>query len=416
MKVFYLDSGLRDLSGHHAVHCRLIAGELLSRGFETKVFGHVDIEAGVTAELRARPHFRHSTYVQSDGDPLCGWLSGFDSFARTTVEDLMRLGEVASTDLVYLSSARAIELAAISAWMGQRAPETMPFVVVDFCVPPGIGLERIGTSVRIDMPDPRQDAGPVLLRFASKRMPPHILARLRLVAFAPATATHYAHLLGRRVETLPMLLEATTRRRRRVGKRPIVVALLGHQQRAKGYHMAPEIVRLLLAERPGVQFLIHNADPGATATHDPAGLAEAQASLREIAAADDRVTLREEPAGKQLWSSLLDCSDLVLCPYSQQSYRAGFSGVAVEAIANGIPIVGPAGTGIEDLIREFGGAGTVFERQEPRAIVAATLRLLDDFDRYAALAHEAAMIWPTRYGSRLMVDALLALLAQAPGS
>ncbi len=81
--------------------------------------------------------------------------------------------------------------------------------------------------------------------------------------------------------------------------------------------------------------------------------------------------------------------------------------MAVEATANGIPVVGPADTGIEALIEEFGGAGTVFERQEPDAIVDAAVKLLDDFDRYAALAHEAALIWPTRYGSRAMVDALL---------
>lgn len=410
MRVFYLDPGLHSRSGHHAVHCRLIAGEFLSRGFETTVFGHADVDPRVTAELRARPHFRHSTYVLSDGDPLCGWLSGFDKFARITLEDLKRLGDIASTDLVYLSSARAVELAAICGWMALRTADTMPSVVVDFCVPPGIELEGTGARAKIIMPDPRQDAGAVLLRFVSTRMAPHILPRLRLATFVSATTEHYRRLLGRRVDTLPMLFEAITGRRNRVGKRPIVVALLGHQQRFKGYHLAPEIVRLLLARRPDLRFHVHNANPDATVNDDPTGLAEAQASLREIAAADDRVELTEEPAGKDLWSSLLERADLVLCPYSPQVYRANFSAVAVEAIANGIPVVGPAGTGIESLIEEFGGAGTVFERDEPDAIVAATVRLLEDFDRYAALAHRAAMIWPTRYGPRAMVDALLAVL------
>ncbi len=414
MKVFYLDPGLRSRSGHHAVHCRLIAGELRSRGIETSVFGHVDLDAGLAPELGARPHFRHSTYVQSDADPLCGWLSGFDTFSRITLEDLNRLENVAVGDLVYLSSARPVQLAAITGWMARRAPDTMPFVVVDFCVPPGIELERSGDNVKIVMPDPRQDARPVLLRFVSTRMAPHILPRLRLVAFISTTSAHYQYLLGRRVDTLPMLLEASTDRRNRVGKRPIVVSLLGHQQRDKGYHMAPEIVRRLLAQRTQLRFLIHNADPDAAATHDATGLAEAQESLRQIAAADERVQLSEEPAGKELWSSLLERSDLVLCPYSPRFYRAGFSGVAVEAIANGIPIVGPAGTGIEVLVNEFGGAGILFADQDPDAIVAATVTLLDDFDRYAALAHDAAMIWPTRYGSRAMVDALLALLSRPP--
>ena len=415
MRVLYLDPGLRSRSGHHAVHCRLITGEFRARGVETRVFGHIDLDGDVAAELHARPHFRHSTYVHSDGDPICGWLSGFTSFTRTTSEDLGRLGEIAPTDLLYLSSARPIQLAAMTDWMARRAPEAMPFVAVDFCVPPGIELERIGTDTRLLLPDPRQDPRPLLFRFTSRQMPPHILPRLRLVAFVAPTAEHYRHVLGRRVDTLPMLFEASTGRRSRVGKRPIVLALLGHQQRDKGYHLAPELVRILLTERPNIRFLIHNADPDAASTHDPAGLAETQVALRKIAAADDRVKLCEEPAGKELWSALIEDTDLALCPYAAGFYRAGFSGVAVEAMANGIPIVGPAGTGIETLIQEFGGAGTVFEHQESHAIVAATLKLLDDFDRYAALAHQAAMIWPTRYGPRAMVDTLLALFNPVRG-
>src|SRR5690242_19795330 len=183
MRVFYLDPGLRSRSGHHPVHCRLIVEELASRGFETRVYGHVDIEADLAAELRAQPHFRHSTYVETDGDPMCGWLTGFDRFSRVTFEDLERLGEISATDLIYLSSTRAIELAAISGWMGRRTPETMPSVVVDFCVPPGSELGRAGTTIKITAPDPRRDARAVLLRFAARRMASHILPRLRLITF-----------------------------------------------------------------------------------------------------------------------------------------------------------------------------------------------------------------------------------------
>jgi glycosyltransferase involved in cell wall biosynthesis len=411
MRVFYLDPGLCTRMGHHAARCSLIVAELRARGIETRVLGHVDIDPGIRAELDAQPHFRHLTYWQSDGDPLCGWLSGFQKFAQITFEDLMRLDGIASEDLVYLSTAFPIELTAITGWMARLAPEALPSVVVDFSVPSGIRLERTGTEVKIVMPDPLQNARPILYRFASTRIEPHILPRLRLITFESATAEHFQQLLERRVDTLPMVYEATTGRRNRVGKRPIVAALLGHQQRPKGYHMAPKIVRLLLARRPELRFLIHNADPNAISTNDPTGLVEAQQSLRDIALTDDRVQLSEEPAGKDLWSSLLERSDLVLCPYSAQFYKGTFSGVANEAIANGIPIVGPAGTGIEALINEFDGAGTVFERQEPSAIADAAIKLFDNFDRYAALAHKAAMIWPTRYGIRAMVDAVLAPLA-----
>lgn len=261
------------------------------------------------------------------------------------------------------------------------------------------------------LPDPRQNMRPLLYRYTATRMLPQILPRLRLIAFEPDTAALYQALLGRRVDAVPLLFEAVTERRNRAGKRPIVVAVLGHQQRVKGYELVPEIVRLMLRERPELRFLIHNSDPRAVMTHDPAGLAETQTALRGMAAQDPRIELCEEAAYKELWASLLDRADLVLCPYVAEHYMASFSAVAVEAIANACPVVGPAGCSLEALIKEFGGAGTAFEPLEPARVAAAAIKLVDDFDRYATRAHEAAKIWPTRYGPRAAVDAVLRLAA-----
>ena len=131
--------------------------------------------------------------------------------------------------------------------------------------------------------------------------------------------------------------------------------------------------------------------------------------LRAMAAEDARIELCEEAADKELWASLLGRADFVLCPYVAEHYMASYSAVAVEAIANACPVVGPAGSTVEALIKEFGGAGAVFEPLEPARVAAAAIALVDDFDRYATLGHEAAKIWPTRYGPRAAVDAVLKL-------
>ena len=409
MRVFYLDPGLLHPEGHHPVHCRLITGEFGARGFEMRVFSHQQIDPTFKVELHARPHFRHFTYRQTDGDPLCGWLSGFDTFMRVALEDLMQINEIEPTDLVYSSGTFPAELAALTAWMAQRPIASLPTVVIDFCLPPGLRVGRVGTTLNAEMPDPREEPRPLLFRFAAKRIAPQILPRLRFIAFLPEAFELCGRLLGQPVNIVPAPYEALTGRRNRVGARPIVVAVLGQQQSFKGYHMVPEIVRLLLARQPDLRFLIHNATPEALGAPDPSKLIAAQKSLREMAAADSRITLCEVPAGKELWSSLLDRSDLVLCPYLPEHYITGVSGVARDAVANAIPIVGPAGTGIHAIIKEF-GVGTTFEKPEPDAIAAATLALIDDFDRYAARAHEAAMIWPTKYGARPLVDAVLRLV------
>src|ERR1700730_3539607 len=117
MKVLYLDPGLCSRMGHHPALCRLIVGEFRARGIETRVFAHINVDPGIRAKLNAQPYFSHLTYSQSDGDPLCGWLSGFQKFAQITFEDLMRLDGIATEDLVYLSTAFPIELTAITGWM-----------------------------------------------------------------------------------------------------------------------------------------------------------------------------------------------------------------------------------------------------------------------------------------------------------
>jgi len=414
MKVFYLDPGLRFAEGHHPVHCRLIAGEFRARGIATRVLAHRNIDPKLRAELGAEPFFRHHIYEQSDGDPICGWLSGFDFFTRMAFEDLTRIGGIAPADLVYLSTVQPIELAALSAWMARHPSGAMPNAVAEFCLNPGVGIETSGTARKIVMPDPRREPRPLLYHYAAMRMLPHILPRLRLAVFEPETGALLRELLGRPVELLPIMFEAVTGRADRTGKRPITVGLLGHQQRYKGYHLAPEIVRALLRERPELRFLIHNADPEGRHTLDPTGLVEAQAAFRELSAQDRRVEVSEGPAGKDLWAQLLARTDAMLCPYAPGHYSATFSGVAVDAVANGIPVVGPAGTAIESLLKEFGGPGTLFEKHEPEAIAAATIELVDAFDGFAAIAHEAAAVWPTRYGPRAMVDALLAMINAAP--
>jgi len=242
-------------------------------------------------------------------------------------------------------------------------------------------------------------------------MAPHILPHLHVITFPTEASELYARLLGCPVHTVSPPHEAVTTRRNRAGTQSIVVSVLGQQQINKGYHLVPDIVQLLMAERPRLRFLIHDATPDAVGLLDRRLMLTAQQSLRALATADNRITLYEMPAGKDLWPSLLDRSDLVLCPYLPADYIDRYSGVARDAVANAIPLVGPAGTSIDAMIKEFGGVGTVFERPEAGAVAAAVMALVDNFDRYALRAHAAAITWPTRYGAKALVDAVLALVA-----
>lgn len=402
MRIFYVDPGLRTDVGHHANYCRYIVGELRARGIETPVFAHRNIEPALQAELAAVPHFRVDTYAESDGDPICGWLSGFDAFTRTTYQDLVALPPVVKSDVVLATSVRPVQVSALLEWRRTVPPERQPTIVME-SVGTGLRVESTAEGLITSVPDPRSDPRATLFRFVAKRMPPQAEGRFHVVTFGARPSELFSKLLERPVRTLPLPYGRVTPLRSRVGARPVTVAILGHQKYQKGYDRLPEIAAELLKSRGDFRLLIQHVD-----TRGPP---ELQQAMRTIAKESDRVTLDENAAGRTGWPRMLELSDLILCPHRPEFYVAGFSSVTAEALANGIPLVVPRGTPLETLLAEFGGPGTSFERFDPAAIAAATSQALDDFDRYAGLAHAAAQRWPERHGPARMVDALLAVVA-----
>ncbi len=402
MRFFYLDPGLRNNVGHHANYCRYIVGELRARAIETLVFGFAGIDGEFRSEMDANPLFKVSTNASLNSDPLCGWLIDFDGFAHATFDDLRRLPEVQPSDVVYMVSATPAQLMAVALWLRNCPADRQPTIVAEVGKT-GLVASNGQAGLTFAVPDTRQDPRAVLLRYVATCLSP-IAARLHFITFDRTVSEALNLLVARPVLTLPLPYRAVTTLRKRGGVRPIVVAILGHQRENKGFRHLPEIAATLLRARPDVHLLIQNVAYGAPV---------AQQQLRELAANNDRLMLSEQPAGRTLWPKLLEQSDLILCPYSPEFYMVAFSAVASEALANGIPIVVPAGTTLEKLIEECGGPGTAFYKFEPKSIVAATERVLDQFDRYAAQAYDAATKWPERRGPARLVDDLLSLVSPA---
>lgn len=405
MRFLYLDPGLRDNVGHHANYCRYITRELRERGIEPLIFAHQRVEEALRSELGAIPYFRVSTYKQGADRGPFGWLSTFNRHSRRTLEDLSRLPDLVPSDIVYVSSALPAQLMAVVEWQAGRPEDRRPAVVVEI-FESGLVVGRSETGLEVDTPDPRPGLRSELFRYAARRLAQTATEHLRFITFDETTSNLLSSLLGSAVQTLALPYRAVTALRNRAGARPITVAILGHQRANKGYHDLPEIVAALLRSRSDIRLLVQNVNP--------VGKPETRQALRDLADGNERLILEERPAGKVLWPQLLERSDLILLPYPPQPYVATFSSMAAEALANGIPLVVPAGTTMEGLLREYDGPGVAFDRYEVASVVAATERALDDFDRYATLAQRAALRWPQTRGPARMVDGLLSLVDRRP--
>lgn len=409
MRVIYADPGLRDNLGHHASSCRSILRELEKRGITVIVLGLSTIIPELKDELHALPFFRAYTYWQTDGDPIAGWLNCFETSVRVTVEDLRRLQGVTADDIVYVNSAQPAQFMALVKWSAALPPEKRPHIVMEFGTDPAVDVE-FGTGdnagkFNLRLRDYRTDPRAMFYRHAACQLAEPDLARFHMVTFDTASSAIYALLLKRPVGVLPLPQFAKSTVTPRAARRPITVSVLGHQRQDKGYHLMPEIARLLLALEPDIKLLVHNGAPDF--------MPRVQEEMRSHAAIEYRLTLNEETAGPDLWEDLLRQSDLILCPYEPARFIASYSAVATEALANAIPLVVPGKTSLSRLLDQYGGPGTAFDAYNATSIVAATRQALADFDTIAARAETAASQWNATMGVENMVTALLALAKPA---
>jgi glycosyltransferase involved in cell wall biosynthesis len=404
-RFFYADPGLTDNLGHHANNCRFITSEARSRGMDVNILSFATIDAQLRAELDATPFFRALTAWLSDGDPICGWLNAFHVVAEITREDLSRIGNIGRGDVMYFSSALPAQLFALAQWMGAMPRDKLPLVVVEFGIDPGVDIMQGPDGIVYSFRDPRSDARGILYRSAAARIPPAILPWLQMITFDQGSSSSFCSVLGKHVGVLPTPHVATTPRRSRSGKRPITVAVMGNQRPEKGYQFMPEVARSLLKANPDIRILCHNANPDA--------MRETQEDMHEIAAKDQRLIMDERMAGGEVWQQILDSSDLILLPYVSPRFAVSYSAIAVEAIANAIPLVVPGGTSMARLVQEFGGAGTTFDRPDAPSIADAAQRALERFDQLATMAYSGSDLWGHVHGPRNMLDAMLALAPKA---
>jgi glycosyltransferase involved in cell wall biosynthesis len=405
VRVIYADPGLRDNLGHHANTCRAIKAELIRRGIDVVVLAFANITEELKQELGALPLFRAYTYWQTDGDPIAGWLNCFDAGAQATVEDLGRLSGVTAEDIVYLNSAQPAQFMAIVKWLHGIPEAQRPHVVLEFGTDPGVDVREVDGQARLVLHDFRTDPRAMFYRFAAIKLNDTMLPRVHLTTFDTTASAIYAQMLGKPVGVLPLPQFAHAQIVSRVGRRPVTVSVLGHQRPDKGYHLMPEIARLLLALEPDARLLIHNGAPDV--------MSRVQQELRAHAAVEMRVQLNEQTADPTLWAALLAASDLILCPYEPARFVASYSAVAAEALASGIPLIVPGGTALARLLVEFGNPGAAFAQYTPASIVEATRAALAEFDTIAQRAVAAADQWRATMGAEQMVTALLGLCGRA---
>lgn len=409
MNLTYADSGLKTSLGHHAQSCRGIVPAMRAIGHEVAVLGPKTASDALSKELGVRPTFSRGPYDRANRDPIAGWLQDFLNGGVATADEL----QAAGVSRLYWNSAQPTQLHAVLIYL-HRNPDAR--AVLEFGTGCGLVTE-IAESGELQgrWPSPHEDATATLLRYCSYLIDDSVRPRLTLCTFDERASRLFEAVLDCPVQTFPVPRDAVGEPRLRGNwPGPLTISFLGHQRNGdKGYQFVPGIVRDVLerakfADRP-IRFLIHNGDPNG------ARVREIQQQVRHLAVEyPTQVIVDEREADAAIWQELLDASDLIVCPYWPQRFHASYSAVCCEAVANGIPLVVPVGTTLQETVRRYRGApvlGSWEAEDVPTAAAKAVVETIKAFGPISEAACAGVAKWRAENGGARTAAAIAENLA-----
>ena len=164
---------------------------------------------------------------------------------------------------------------------------------------------------------------------------------------------------------------------------PLLFACLGPARFEKGIDVLQDAIARYLADpaSPPARFAIQW--PGQIVDADGALYPPAPALV-----ASGRVEFLDQPLDSAQYDALLASTDCMVLPYRRSSYFARISGVAVEAVTGGIPVIATGDTWTADLVATS-GAGIAVDDGDAAGLAAAMAELARDYPRWRAEAEAA---------------------------
>ncbi|MBD2363483.1 glycosyltransferase [Anabaena minutissima FACHB-250] len=182
---------------------------------------------------------------------------------------------------------------------------------------------------------------------------------------------------------------------------PINIVYLGDARPEKGYQYLPQLVDALWFShiQPGkVKFTIQSNFnlPGG----EP-GMQEARLRLEQYPS--NKVRLLKEPLSTEDYYEVLASADILVIPYLPESYTVRSSGVLVESLTAGKPVVVPAGSWMAKQVDE--SRASIYE--SPGELHDAVIKILKDFQKFAQSASDYRTLWRAKHSPSALVKCLI---------
>lgn len=321
-------SGLEP-GGHYHAYTACVGDGARQLGLDTVILANKRLRGrGGALPRDIVPCFTY-TWAEAELDGKLGWEEGNIAFEMF---EAFRRVPPAEDDHVFLHTTGYRELRALLDCLTGKLPgEPLPYFHLLLRRDPDILIDNYrdyaGYFERIA-------ASPYLRRKILLHTDTHLLSE----AFANVCRVPFATAPIPFDQTL-LRQSAAARRKRRSGDK-LTIVYLGDAREEKGYQHLPQALSCLWKDyvEPGrVRFVVQSNfnTPGG----EP-GILSASQNL----AGFPHTTLKSEPLQPAEYYQILADADIVLIPYSAQRYRYRSSGVLVEAMGAGKPVVTSAGS------------------------------------------------------------------------
>ncbi len=383
-----VDPSLKNFVGHHFEYDAAVASGATRAGYEVVCLAHRDVETSVSDVLSVRPTFTYDiwearqAYAEKSAEVACKQANrSFLADLNSAVADLA----IDERTIVFGHMITAAQLAGWAAF-ARRARARKPTLVL-LC--------------RYELAHYRGEGAARAFRELERLRRAGV--RIRLASDSERLARHFARLTTLPVEVFPIPHTqghgpaAAAAPPPQVGKRPLVVSMLGNARDEKGWIELIAAIEILAAQgrAQDFRFVVQANNPDAACRRALDRLSPDVAGCIE---------LKTQALDPQAYAALLDSSDVVVLPYWRSIYEARTSGVLVEALSAGKPVICTEATWLSDQLTH--GQGCQVKDRNPADLARQLLALHKDYARYLQAAQQARTAWVDYHNPTSLVAAL----------
>jgi glycosyltransferase involved in cell wall biosynthesis len=363
-KFVLIDHSMKDLGGHYYTYASCVLPAAERAGLQPVLAMHREFRdlAALPPSWQSHPIFRNKSYSQryietgsADG-ALGGWWSRTRSkwrarerqrLAESFAEDcasLLTKVALEEGDQVFFASASEIDLEGLAMFL-QRAPEK--YRRIHWHLQFHLGIFE-GRDPEYAGQRPRREFMRQVFLHALKRVPDH---PIHLYCTTRELTAQYEYLGVAPFHTLPypvhpLFLLPTAPK---TSSDQVRIACLGHSRREKGYRELPIVVRRLWNEylsKGRAQLVMQ------TRRRDLMRALDSTVSDLGPHSATPPIVYAPFPLDLERYAELVRSSDIGLLLYDSTRYYSRCSGVLLEMLSAGVPVIVPGGCWLSEQIHE----------------------------------------------------------------